>query len=53
MKEINYLKNNIINKNITVLGEGVSGQGASILANYLIDEFLSGGPWGKLWSMSI
>ena len=35
MKKLNYLKNNINNKNITVLGAGISGQGASTLANYL------------------
>jgi len=35
MKSIDQIKNNISNKNITVLGAGISGQGASNLANYL------------------
>ena len=35
MKSINNIKNKIQDKNITVLGAGISGQGASQLANYL------------------
>jgi len=37
---INNIKNNISNKKITVLGAGISGQGASNLATYLGAEVL-------------
>ena len=35
MKKIDYLKRNIENKDITILGAGISGKGAAVLANYL------------------
>ena len=33
--KIKNIKNNIKNKNITILGAGISGQGAALLGNYV------------------